>query len=113
MPAPATMTVRGFGHGIGGGLDQFAFQGAGRRHRFIGCERLIISVERRAIWADEFRVIAHVAEDVRMIERRQGADAHEFGGADLDEGNPKIVMEMRNYGVCHVGWLAHRGGNAP
>jgi hypothetical protein len=37
-----------------------------------------------------------------MIERRQGADAHEFGGADLDEGNPKIVVEVRNYRVGHV-----------
>jgi hypothetical protein len=45
-----------------------------------------------------------------MIERRQGADAHEFGGADLDKGNAKIVMKMRNYRVCHmVGLLVAAG----
>jgi hypothetical protein len=96
------MTVREFGNGIGGRLDRFAFQGAGRRHRFVGCERLIVSVERRAIRADEFRIVAHVAEDVGMIERWQGANAHESGSADLDNGNPEIVVEMRNYSICHV-----------
>ena len=59
-------------------------------------------VERRAIGADIFRVVAHVAEYVRVVERGQGADAHEFLGADLDCRNPKIVMEMRNYIVCHA-----------
>jgi hypothetical protein len=55
-----------------------------------------VAVERRAIGADVFGVIAHVAIDMRMIERRHGADAHEFLGADLDDRDAEIVMEVRN-----------------
>jgi hypothetical protein len=104
------MIVREFGNGIGRRLDRFGFQAAGRRHRFIGCERLIVPIERRAIWTDKFRVVTHIAEYVRMIERGRGANAHEFRSADLDDGNPKIVVKMRNYPICHVvGLLAADG----
>jgi hypothetical protein len=37
-----------------------------------------------------------------MIERRQGANAHEFPGADLDDRNAQIVMKMRDYRIRHV-----------
>jgi hypothetical protein len=33
---------------------------------------------------------------------RERTHAHEFPGADLDEWNAEIVMEMRDDFVCHV-----------
>jgi hypothetical protein len=39
---------------------------------------------------------------MRMIERRHGADAHEFLGADLYFGNADIIMEMRNDILGHA-----------
>ena len=35
---------------------------------------------------------------MRMIERRQLADAHEFARADLDDRNARRIVEMRNDG---------------
>jgi hypothetical protein len=60
-----------------------------------------VAVERRAIRADIFGVIAHVAEHMGMVERRQCADAHEFPGADLDHRNAEIVVEVGNDAVRH------------
>jgi len=54
----------------------------------------IAPVQGRAIGADDLVVGAHVEEDVRMVERRLGADAHEFLGADFDHRHAGIVMEM-------------------
>ena len=59
-------------------------QRAGFRPRRVGVERRIVPVERRAIRADDFPVVAHVEEHVRMVERRPRADAHEFARADFD-----------------------------
>jgi hypothetical protein len=39
---------------------------------------------------------------MRMVERRLGADAHEFAGADLDDRNADIVVEMRDYRIRHL-----------
>ena len=36
-----------------------------------------------------------------MIERRLGADAHEFPGADLDDRNAWVVVEVGNDAVRH------------
>ncbi len=36
-----------------------------------------------------------------MIERRFGADAHEFPGADLDDGDARVVVEVGNDVVRH------------
>src|SRR5215471_7809721 len=102
IPAPAMMTVREDGSAIANRSDWFDFQRAFRRPRFIGLERLIVAVKRRTIWANVFFVVAHIAKDMRMIERRHGADAHEFLGADLYFGNANIIMEMRNDIVCHA-----------
>ena len=57
-------------------------------------ERGVEPVQGRAIGADDFVVGAHVEEDVRMVERRLGADAHEFLGADLDHRHARIVVKM-------------------
>src|SRR5690348_16046847 len=88
-PAPATMTWRACvkdensrrWSGCGGGG-----QGAFGRTRRMRIERRVELVERRAIGADDLAVVAHVEEDVRMIERRRRAHAHELLGADLDDG---------------------------
>ena len=58
----------------------------------------IVAIERRAIFADDLVVVAHVAEDVRMVEGRLRPDAHEFTGPDLDHRDAGVVVEMR-YGV--------------
>jgi hypothetical protein len=83
----------------------------------------IMAIKRRAIGANNFVVVAHVAENVGVIERRQGADAHECPGANLDDGNARLVVEMRNDLVCHVkaqtsrsllaGLALHHNGRAP
>jgi hypothetical protein len=44
-----------------------------------------------------------------MVERRVGADAHEFLRSDLDDGNAGIVVEVRNDVVGHK--LFTLGGN--
>src|SRR3954447_7867974 len=69
--------------------------------RLVSVQRPIVTIERRAIGTDELGVIAHVAEDMRMIERRRRADAHEFLRADLDHGCADIIMEVRNDVLSH------------
>jgi hypothetical protein len=103
------MTVREDRPAIANRSDWFAFQRAFRRPRFIGLKRRIVAVKRRTIRANVFIVVAHVAKDVRMIEWRHGADAHEFFSADLYLGNANIIMEVWNDGFGHtadgsLGW---------
>jgi hypothetical protein len=76
---------------------QYAF----RRARLVGRQRGVVAIERRAIGAHILNVLARVAEDMRMVLWRQRTDAHEFLGADLDERNAGLVVEMRNDFVCH------------
>jgi hypothetical protein len=64
-----------------------------------------VAIKGRAIRADVFSVFAHIAEYVRMVVWRCGADAHEFLCADLDDRNTWIVMEMGNDFVAHALWL--------
>ena len=61
-----------------------------------GRKRRIVTIKGRAVGAHIVGILAHVAEHVRMIERRRGAHAHEFLGADLDYRNARIVVKMRN-----------------
>ncbi len=67
----------------------------------VRAERRIIDEARRAIGADRFRVAAHVDEDVRMVERRLGARAHEFLDADPDRGDAGVVVKMRDEVIRH------------
>ena len=53
-------------------------------------------------WAPA-RGYGDVAEDIRMVLWRQRTYAHEFLGADHDDRNAGLVMEMRNDLVCHGG----------
>src|SRR5437588_9809237 len=71
------------------------------RNGLVGLELRIVAIERRAIGADEFVVVAHVAEHMRMIEWRRRADAHELLRADLDDRHACVVMEMRNDVLGH------------
>ena len=83
-------------------------QRAFRRSRRVVGERRIVAIERRAIRADKLVVAAHVAIDVRMIERRHRADAHEFFGADLDHRNAQVVVKMGNDRLGHANIRVNR-----
>src|SRR5579872_2707473 len=71
-------------------VDQFAFAGGAMR-----AERRIVDETGRAIGTDRLVRIAHIDENMRMVERRPGADAHEFLDPDLDRRNAWVVVEMR------------------
>src|SRR5204862_5923265 len=77
---------------------QRAFRGPG----IAGGKILGMPIERRAVGADDLVIVAHVEEHVRMIERRARADAHELRRSDLDDGNSRIILEMRNDMVGHL-----------
>src|SRR5947209_2826663 len=98
IPAPAMSTVRAcvppprFGDGSSSRLVQRTFSGNGLVRR----KRGAIAEQGRAVGADDFALVTHVEENMRMVERRPRADAHELLGADLDHRPPGIVVEMRN-----------------
>src|SRR5208282_461394 len=103
MPAPATMTVRediragAPARGSSGNVVQGAFRRPSGTRR----ERRVVAVERRTIGADVLVILPHVAEHVWVIERRLSAYAHEFLGADVDDRNAEVVMEVGNDRVRH------------
>jgi hypothetical protein len=74
-----------------------------RRARGMWVEALVVAEQRRAIGADDLGGIAHVEKHVGMIERGLLAHAHEFMGADLDDGDTGGVVEVRNYSIGHDG----------
>ena len=77
-------------------------------------ELRVVAVQRRAIFADYFVFVAHIAEYVRMVERRPGADAHELLRTDLDYRDTGFVVKMR-YGMIGHKMLASLEfvGNSP
>src|SRR3954454_13746780 len=81
IPAPATTMVRVEATVRSGG---FVLQHALRRPGFAGTKVCAVAIQRRAIATDDLVVVAEVEEYVRVVERRIGADAHEFLRADLD-----------------------------
>src|SRR5690606_8835086 len=104
MPAPAmrtgALTARDREPGSGGlGPQAAGGLGLGRP------ERRIVAVEGRAIRADDLRLIAHVEEDVRMVEGRAGADAHELPHADRDRLDTPVVAEVRHHLIGHIAHL--------
>jgi len=62
----------------------------------LGLERWVVTEKGRAIGTDLFVVIAHVDENMRMIERNGSARAHEFLDTDFDHRVTVIVLEVRN-----------------
>ena len=70
-------------------------------NRFAGAELRIVLVEGRAIGTDRLGCGPHVDEDMRVIERRKRADAHEFLRAHANLGEARLVVKMRRYVIGH------------
>jgi len=70
-------------------------------------KRGLVFKQGRAIGADSFRIVAHVDENMRMIEGRQRADAHEFLRAHTHERDTRLVVEMGR-GMFSHGFLSVR-----
>src|ERR1700716_2430515 len=98
IPAPATKMVREAATGRSGDLvSHHTF----RRPGFAGGEVGGVTKQRRAIGADDLVVVAQIEENMRVIERRIGAHAHEFLRADLNERNAGIIVKVRNDMIGH------------
>ena len=69
--------------------------------RVVRVKLRVVAEQGRAIFADDLGIVAHVAENVRMIEWRPRADAHEFLRPDVDHGHPRLVVEMRDDVIGH------------
>ena len=80
-------------------IVEFAF----RRARFVRSQCRVVSIERRAIGTHILHRVAHIAIDMRMVLWWQGTHTHKFLGADPDDRNAEVVMEMRNDFVRHSG----------
>jgi hypothetical protein len=62
----------------------------------------------RTIGADRVFVVAHVDEDMWMIEGRQGPHAHEFLHADADLRDTRLIVEMWRCVLGHCDFRCHR-----
>src|ERR1700676_4836873 len=82
IPAPATKMVR---DAATSRLGDFVLHHAFGRAGFAGLEVDRVTIQRRAIGADDLVVVAEIEKHMRMVERRIGAYAHEFLRADLDD----------------------------
>src|SRR6202048_4607878 len=94
IPAPATKMVRDAATDRSGDL---VFHDAFGRPGFAGLEVGGIAIQGRAIGADDLVVVPQIEKNMRMIERRVGADTHELLRADLDDRNAGIVVKVRNH----------------
>src|SRR6266508_6539620 len=102
IPAPATTTVRLAANAyLSGSGGRRCRQRTFRRPCRVGIERRVVAIECRAIGADDLGGVAHVEEDVRMVERGRLADAHELPGADLDHRHARGVVEMGYVALRH------------
>jgi hypothetical protein len=81
-----------------GDMMEFALRGM----RLVRRQRTVVAIECRAIRAHILEVLAHVAKDMGVVLWWQRTHTHEFLGADLNDRNAKVVMEMRNNFVGHV-----------
>src|SRR5262245_4719236 len=82
IPAPAMTIVRlSATRRSGGEVAPVEVAGrVGHRRGKIGA----IAVNGRAVRADDLVGVAHVDEDMRVVERRRGSDTHEFLDAHLN-----------------------------
>ena len=78
-------------------VPQHAFRRPGFARGEIGGK----AVQGRAIGADDFGVVAEIEEDMRMIERRVRADAHELTRPNFDDGHSGIILKVRNNVIGH------------
>ena len=86
----------------GGLVLDHAFRRPGLASFQVGGE----TIKRRAIGADDLVVIAEIEKDMRVIERRIGAHAHELLRADLNDRYAGFVVKVRNDMVGHYIHLA-------
>jgi hypothetical protein len=77
-------------------------QGALGRLGRMGIEARVMAEQRRAIGANGFARVAHIDEDMRMVEGRLFSHAHELAGADLDHRDAGRVVEMGNDMLRHA-----------
>lgn len=77
-------------------------ENAARRIGLLGLQRRIVTVKGGAVGTDLLIVVAHIDEDMRMIEGHGSAGAHEFLDADLDHAVSAIVLEVGNGMPGHV-----------
>src|ERR1017187_1642865 len=108
IPAPATKMVREAATGRSGDL---VFHDAFGRPGFAGLEVGGVAIQGRAIRADDLAVVAEIEKNMRMIERRIGAHAHELLRADLNDRNAGIVVKVGNDMIghyIHLGWQWRR-----
>lgn len=84
------------------GSGGFSREKAARRDCFRRLQGRIVAVEGRAIGTDFLVLVAHVDEDVRVVERDGSARAHEFLDADLDDPVPAVVLKMGDAVAGHV-----------
>jgi hypothetical protein len=71
------------------------------RPRRVRRQLRFVAVKRRAVGADIFAVLPHVAENVRMVERWCRAHAHECLGANFDDRDAGIVVKVGNDFIAH------------
>src|ERR1700728_2675200 len=98
IPAPATKIVREADTDRSGGL---VFHHAFGWPCFTGGEVGGIAIQGGTIGADDLVVVAQIEENMRVIERRVGAHAHEFLRAGFDHRNGGIVVAVRSDVVGH------------
>jgi hypothetical protein len=89
--------VRDAATGSGGFVLYHAFGRPGLAWGKIGG----VAIQRRAVGADDLVVVTEVEKNVRVIERRIGAYAHEFLRSDLDDRNPGVIVKVRNDVIGH------------
>ena len=88
-------TGAGSGRCGGGGPDAVGRVGLG------GGKRRVVDIERRAIGTHDLAVAAHVQIDMRVIERRLGANALKFLRADLYAFETGVVLEVGDDTIRH------------
>ncbi len=103
IPAPAITACGGFiaaaqARAIAGFAPDSEFETGLERafRRFAASMAMrVVDIMRRAIGADGIVIVAHVDENMRMVEGRQCADTHKFLGADPHLRNARLVVVMR------------------
>lgn len=84
------------------GLRCLHVEDAAGRIGLRGLQRRIVAIERGTVGADLLVLVAHIDEDMRVIERNGCPRAHEFLDADLDHAVSAVVLEVRNCVAGHV-----------
>jgi hypothetical protein len=84
------------------GSSDFVLQHAFRRPSLSGGEIRGVAIQRRTVGTDDLVVVAEVEKNVRMIEWRVGAHAHELLRADLDDRNASVIVKVWNDVIGHI-----------